>query len=367
MKVNNKKGTTLFTHIVGARPQFVKLASLHRALAPFSPQSIIHTGQHYDTEMSDFFFRDLEIPAPDHNLNIGSGNQGEQTGNMLISLEKLLLSGTPDLLIVYGDTNSTLAGALTAAKLHIPCVHIEAGLRSFNRSMPEEINRIVADHTADYLFAPTQTAMDNLYSEGLLHNAFKTGDIMVDSIRMVSRKAEHQSAILAELKLEPGSFNLLTLHRPYNVDSPEKLRTILTGLNKLSEPVLFPVHPRTLAIISGHPHLFSSLANIRFLKPLGYLDFVRLEQTTRRIITDSGGIQKEAYILKKPCITLRTETEWTETVEDGWNLLLPPEEPDFYQAIPDFTPPSAQTDVFGAEVGKTMAALISRIADKSLR
>jgi len=351
-------------HIVGARPQFVKLAPFFHVLQSEYEQGIIHTGQHYDAEMSDFFFRDLDIPAPNHNLNIGSGKQGAQTGQMLIELERVLECESPDLVIIYGDTNSTLAGALVSAKLGLPSIHVEAGLRSFNRSMPEEINRIVADHTCDYLFAPTQTAMDNLYGEGLLSKAFNTGDIMVDSIKEAVMRAERSSHILSELCLTPDTYNLLTLHRPYNVDNPDKLLFILSELNKLDEQVIFPVHPRTLSILNQQRDNFFSLSNIRYINPQGYLDFVLLENHCKRILTDSGGIQKEAYVLKKPCVTLRTETEWVETVSEGWNLLLPPETESFHRQILTFQMPTSQNNVFGTDVAHKMRQLVDKLMQK---
>lgn len=348
-------------HIVGARPQFVKLAPLYHALETRFAQTILHTGQHYDSAMSDFFFRDLVIPLPDYNLSIGSGSHGEQTGLMLIEIEKVVQKDTPDLFIVYGDTNSTLAGAIVASKLQIPCIHIEACLRSFNRSMPEEINRIVADHISTWLFCPTETAMGNAAKEGLTEKAILTGDIMVDSVWEGVARAKKQSTALPDQKLTPQSYNLLTLHRPYNVDDSQNLYSILSELDKLNELVIFPVHPRTRAIINNSPHNFDKLQNIRCIAPLGYLDFIQLEQNSMRIITDSGGIQKEAYILQKSCITLRTETEWVETVQEGWNLLLAPHTPDFHQAIQKFQPPTTQNDVFGTNVASKMAEVIGNI------
>ncbi len=343
-------------HIVGARPQFVKLAALSRVLRSQCTEIIIHTGQHYDIAMSDSFFTDLDIPVPDYNLEVGSGAQGYQTAKMIEGLEQLFTKETPDLVIVYGDTNSTLAAALVAAKMHIPSAHVEACLRSFNRSMPEEINRIVADHTCDILLCPTDTAMQNAKAEGLLAKAFMVGDIMVDSVLYGVQKAKSSSSILQQLDLQADSYYLLTLHRPYNVDNPAHLRHILDGLNSLGTKVVFPVHPRTRKIVTEQ--LQADWANIMLIEPQSYLDFMMLHQNARAMITDSGGVQKEAYLLSKPCITLRTETEWVETVTAGWNLLLPPMSADFPGKIVDFVPPAEHPDLYGIDVGQRMGEIL---------
>jgi len=342
-------------HIVGARPQFVKLAPLVRALRERCQQLIIHTGQHYDASMSDSFFADMEIPAPDYNLEVGSGSQGYQTARMLEGIETICLKEKPDLLIIYGDTNSTLAAALVGAKLGIKTAHVEACLRSFNRSMPEEINRIVADHTSDILLCPTQTAMENAKAEGLLNKSFLVGDIMTDTVRFGLEKARRKSIILNTLNL-PNPFYLLTLHRPYNVDDPVSLKRILDGLDSLGTQVVFPVHPRTRQVISTH--LQSTWQNILMIEPQSYLDFIMLHANCEAMITDSGGIQKEAYLLGKPCVTLRTETEWVETVHAGWNLLLPPESADFPAAILDFQPPKTHPELYGSDVAMRMGEIL---------
>jgi len=338
--------------IVGARPQFIKLAPLSKNIGVNLQQIIIHSGQHFDEEMSKLFFNDLNIPEPDYNLEISGGYHGNQTGRMLIKLEEVVIKEKPDLIIVFGDTNSTLAGSLVAAKLGIKSVHIEAGLRSFNRSMPEEINRIISDHTSDYLFAPTKTAVKNLAKEGLSKNAYLTGDIMVDALLNNIKKANSKSDILGELSLENNNFYLLTLHRPYNVDNHKNLQKLLDLFSSLNTTIVFPVHPRTRKIITENKLDYSS--KIKLIKPVGYLDFISLENNCAKIITDSGGIQKEAYILKKACITIRPETEWIETVEDGWNILLTTEDESFCEKIIDFNPAKPQRNVFGKNVAKKM-------------
>jgi len=342
--------------IVGARPQFIKLGPLSRELRKFHNELIIHTGQHFDTEMSDLFFRDLEIPEPNYNLNVSGGSHGQQTSQMLSSIESVLIKESPNLVVIFGDTNSTLAGSLAASKLCIPCLHIEAGLRSFNRTMPEEINRIVADHTSDFLFAPTQTAMVNLEKEGLLSKSFCTGDIMVDSIAWGSEKAKG-STIIESLNLENKAFSLLTLHRPYNVDDSSKLSLIINKLGHLNTNIVFPIHPRTKSIIEKYSIDIPS--NFIITKPVGYLDFIKLQTASVRIITDSGGIQKEAFLLRKPCITLRPETEWVETVNEGWNILLDISTPNLVETIESFSPSGSPKQVFGTEVAKEMVSIIN--------
>ena len=305
--------------IVGARPQFVKLAPLSKRLRLLFKEVIVHTGQHYDKNMSQLFFEQLQIPAPDYNLSVQATNHGEQTAAMLNALEQVMLIEKPKLVIIFGDTNSTLAGSLAASKLSIPVLHVEAGLRSFNREMPEEINRIIADRLSDYLFVPTPVAMENLVKEGMHEKAWLTGDIMVDSINDSLFLPYNSNERISYLINEP--YNLLTLHRPVNVDDSLQLLQILSHLNKLNQRILFPVHPRTQRKLAGLVNK-GELRNIEFIEPQGYLDFITLQQHAKKIITDSGGIQKEAYILNIPCITLRKETEWTETAKVGWNLLL---------------------------------------------
>ena len=344
--------------IVGARPQFIKLAPLSTRLSDLHKEFIIHTGQHYDYAMSEQIFNDLGLRKPDIHLEIGSGSQASQTGKMMMSLESAMLEQKPHLVIVFGDTNSTLAGALAASKLNIPIVHIEAGLRSYNKNMPEEINRIVTDHVSKYLFVPTQTAMDILRSEGLEQYSYLTGDIMVDTIKNNLEIALKKSTVICNLKLKDKEFNLLTLHRNYNVDDPAILEHLLSGLGQLEEKVVFPVHPRTRKML---PATYRLPENIEMVDPQGYLDFIVLESHAKRILTDSGGIQKEAYILRKPCVTLRTETEWVETVQEKWNLLINPMDSAIASKINNFNPPSNQNEVFGNNVTERMIDIINSI------
>jgi UDP-GlcNAc3NAcA epimerase len=345
--------------IVGARPQFIKLAPLSAALAVGQHQEfIVHTGQHYDYAMSEKIFIDLGIRKPDIHLEVGAGNQTVQITEMMLKLEKEMLEKKPDIVIVFGDTNSTLAGALIAAKQNIPIVHIEAGLRSYNRTMPEEINRIVTDRVSKYLFAPTQTAVDNLNREGQGSSTFFTGDIMVDTMKSSIEIALSKSVIIKDLKLQGQVYNLLTLHRHYNVDDNKILEHILNELGKLGEKIIFPVHPRTKKMVAEN---YTVPANIHLIEPQGYLDFIALEHAAKRIITDSGGIQKEAYILRKPCITLRTETEWVETVNEKWNLLLNPTAEDITSQILNFIVPEKQNNIFGEDVTSKMIDIINTI------
>ncbi len=343
--------------IVGARPQFIKLAPLSARLKDKHEEFIVHTGQHYDYAMSEKIFLDLGIRKPDIHLNVGSGTQATQTAEMMVKLETAMIEKKPDLVIVFGDTNSTLAGAIAASKLGIPIVHIEAGLRSYNRNMPEEVNRIVADHVSSYLFVPTKTAANILKKEGLKKITYVTGDIMVDTMKENIEIALQKSSAMSEMQVKEEAYNLLTLHRNYNVDDTTVLEHILGELGKLGEPIIFPVHPRTRKMLNGN----AVASNIRIIEPQGYLDFITLERFSKRIITDSGGIQKEAYILQKPCITLRTETEWVETVEEKWNLLVQPSDKEIAAKIDGFTPPKKQKEIFGKNVSKKMVKIIDSI------
>ncbi len=307
--------------IIGARPQFIKASVVSRALRKAGVNEVlVHTGQHYDDNMSRIFFDEMGIPRPDYNLEVGSGAQGAQTAAGLQRIEEVLLKEKPNWVLVYGDTNATLAGALAAVKLHIPVAHVEAGLRSFNRTMPEEINRVVTDVVSNLLFCPTPTAVENLKHEGITAGVHQSGDVMVDALRYYTPIGEKKSTILKQLKLQRNQFVLMTIHRPANADSPERLKQLVQALDRVARPIIFPVHPRTRKLVD---ELFNSgNSPVRFIDPVGYLDMLVLEKNARVIVTDSGGIQKEAYLHKVPCLTVRPETEWVETVADGWNTLV---------------------------------------------
>lgn len=301
--------------VVGARPQFIKHAPMQLQLQQHVQALTIHTGQHYDDNMSAVFFNELKMPKPDYLFNIGGSKpQGEQTGIMMTEIEKVCMAETPDALLVYGDTNSTLAGTLVAAKMHIPLIHIEAGLRSYNRQMPEEINRIVADEFAHMLFCPTDGAIENLKKEGITHpRIFRCGDVMCDMVRLMQPRVTRPYT-------EPYYF--ATIHRPYNTDEPARLQAILEVMNTLPHRVVFSIHPRTVARLQSFGLNTEQFSNILFIPPQSYSDSIAHQQFAECVITDSGGIQKEAYILEKQCVTLRSETEWTETLENGWNTLV---------------------------------------------
>lgn len=314
--------------IVGARPQFIKAALVTRLLrtSPGIQEVLVHTGQHYDFAMSELFFQELELPPPDRYLGIGSGSHGEQTGRMLIALENTMRELAPDLALVYGDTNSTLAGALAAAKLHIPVAHVEAGLRSFNRRMPEEINRVVSDHLAELLFAPTEIAVKNLLTEGIPRERIHlVGDVMYDACLHFRKRAEGFGALFGRIGVKPHSYILVTIHRAENTDDGGRLENLCRALFLLAahHPVVFPVHPRTAQrireFLPGAPP-----PSLHLLEPVGYLEMMALEAHALLIATDSGGVQKEAYFHRVPCVTLREETEWVELLESGWNVLAPP-------------------------------------------
>lgn len=313
-----------FMTIVGARPQFIKAAPLGEELRRHHEEVLVHTGQHYDENMSEVFFRELGIPAPDRNLGVGSGPQGAQTGAMMERIEQGLAEVRPDAIIVFGDTNSTMAGALAAVKMGIPVAHVEAGLRSFNRSMPEEINRVVTDHISAWLFVPSQASARQLASEGIVRGVHEVGDIMADTVRRFAPRAARQSDVLHRLGLSPGSYGAATVHRAANTDDAARLAGILEGLCTVGMPVVLPLHPRTREAIRRHgldAALERQSGRVHVTEPLGYLDMLQLQQNAAVVLTDSGGIQKEAYYLGVPCVTMRDETEWTETVDSGWNRL----------------------------------------------
>jgi UDP-N-acetylglucosamine 2-epimerase len=332
--------------VLGARPQFIKAAALSRELRKRHQEIMVHTGQHYDYEMSGTFFDSLEMPPPDVNLGVGSGNHGAQTAAMLQGIEEVLLKERPDWLLIYGDTNSTLAGAVAASKVMVPVAHVEAGLRSFNRRMPEEVNRVVADHLSNLLLCPSQTAVDHLTSEGILSNVHLVGDVMLDVLNWAKlRAAPNAAQTLAGFGVKPGQYLLATVHRGENTDSTERLSSIVRALNALEEPVLFPVHPRTRkAIAAGGQQL---AAHVHVIEPLGYFEMVTASASARLILTDSGGLQKEAYWLGVPCVTMRDETEWVETVDAGWNTLSGADCDKILHNVRHFAPPSARAALYG--------------------
>ena len=331
--------------IVGARPQFIKAAPLSREVRKAHQEVLVHTGQHYDPSLSAVFFEELGIPRPDYNLGVGSASHGRQTGEMLIRVEEVLIQEEPDWVLVYGDTNSTLAGALAAVKLHIPVAHVEAGLRSFNRLMPEEINRLLTDHISTLLFCPTETAVRNLAQEGLTEGVHNVGDVMYDAALHNSQLAEEKSRILEILGLRPKGYLLATVHRPDNTDLPQNLRSIVAALSSLEATVLLPLHPRTRKALQGSGLTFGD--NVKVVEPVGYLDMLALEKNARLILTDSGGIQKEAYFFAVPCVTLRQETEWVETVEAGWNVLVGADRRKIVEAVRNFYPQGERANLFG--------------------
>ena len=307
--------------IIGARPQFIKYNPVSKELRKCHQDVLVHTGQHYDYEMSKVFFDQLNIPKPKYNLGVGSDSHGVQTGKMLIKIEKVLLDEKPDLVLVFGDTNSTIAGALASVKLTIPLGHVEAGLRSYDRFMPEEINRVLTDHSSNFLFAPTKLAKENLSKEGITEGVFITGDVMFDAL-LENIKIAEKSDILNKFKIKSKEYFLATVHRPSNTDIAKNLSIILESLSEIDKKIIFPIHPRTVNFIKKHGLEKKIKENIFLTKPLGYLDFLCIEKNALKIITDSGGIQKEAYMLQIPCITLRESTEWAETIKSGWNILV---------------------------------------------
>ena len=329
---------TLVT-VVGARPQFIKAAAVSRAVGRREEvrEILVHTGQHFDPHMSDVFFQELSIPKPDYHLGISGGRHGEMTGSMLGAIEAVLVETAPDGVLVYGDTNSTLAGALAAAKLNIPVAHVEAGLRSFNRRMPEEINRVLTDHVSAWLFCPTRAALKNLAAEGITCGVHHVGDVMYDAALDAGEKARERVDLLGRLGLEHGGFVLATVHRAENTDDPGRLAAVLHHLRSLAaeRPVVLPLHPRTSAAAKHYGMVFDGLTVI---DPVGYLEMAGLLDACAEVYTDSGGVQKEAYFHRKPCTTLRDETEWVETVEAGWNRLW---------RGADFVTPRREIDEYG--------------------
>lgn len=346
--------------IVGARPEFVQAAPVSRALRQSHHEILVHTGQHYDYQMSQAFFDELGIPAPDYNLEVGSGLQGKQTGEILARLEEVIQKESPDLVILRGDTNSTLAGALVASKLHIPTAHIEAGERSFDRRMPEEVNRIVADALADLHFCVSEKGVRQLAVEGITQTAHWVGDVMLDAM-MQNRVLAHRKAsdIFARLKITPHQYALVTVHRAANTDDSIRLGKIVEALNRVNEPVVFPVHPRTRKALANIGATFAS--HVLVCDPVSYFEMMVLEESARLIATDSGGVQREAYFFSVPCLTLRDETEWTETVAAGWNQLVGVEPARVLQAWGNATSPREHPPLFGdGSASQKIVAILER-------
>jgi UDP-N-acetylglucosamine 2-epimerase len=334
--------------VVGARPQFIKAAPVTSALRERHEEILVHSGQHYDYEMSDVFFERLGIPQPDYNLAVGSGGHGRQTGEMLGMLEELFVTLAPEVVLVYGDTNTTLAGALAAAKLQIPVAHVEAGLRSFNRAMPEEINRVLVDHVAGLLLCPTDTAVRHLAAEGITEGVELVGDVMLDTARLFAESGE-VAGVLERHGVAAGGYYLATVHRAATSDSPEHLASVVRAFARLDRPVLWAVHPRTSKNLALHglSELVAAATQVSMVPPLSYQDTIALLRSSAGLLTDSGGMQKEAYFFGVPCVTLRDETEWTETVELGWNTLAGTDEERIVEAVGEMRRPAERPDVYG--------------------
>lgn len=333
--------------VVGVRPQFIKLSTIVREFKKSDHQHIIvHTGQHYDVLMSDIFLKELELGQPNYSLHIGSGTHAEQTGRMLIEIEAILFDECPDFVIVFGDTNSTLAGALAASKLKIPIVHVEAGLRSYNRDMPEEINRIITDHVSSLLLSPTEIAVDNLRKEGITKSVYWVGDVMYDAARYFNEKSLNEKSFLKKLQIQANKYLLVTIHRAAMTDSSTALSRLLNIFSKIDEPIIFPIHPRTRNAIKSAGLKMSE--NLQVIDPVSYFDMLTLEKNARMILTDSGGVQKEAYFFGVPCLTLRNETEWGELVTAGWNQLVGLDSDRINACIKSWHPTGKRPNFFGS-------------------
>jgi len=351
--------------VIGARPQFIKACMLSNAFSSESTiqEIIVHTGQHYDENMSNVFLEQLKLPKPQYFLKTGSDTHGKQTAKMLSKLEDIMMAEEPDIVLVYGDTNSTLAGSLAASKLHIPIAHVEAGLRSYNKKMPEEINRVLTDHLSTWLFCPSDTAVKNLENEGLRQGVYQTGDIMYDAVLYYKNLALQKSTILSNLNIIPKTYYLATVHRAENTDNPQRLTAILEAFSQINEIVLFPLHPRTKNKIKqwNLENLISS-SNIKIVDPLDYFDMLAVESQAKLVLTDSGGVQKEAYMLKVPCITLRNETEWVETVSKGWNKLTGADTNLILKSIEEIRLPTNHFPIFGdGHTAEKICKLLSNI------
>ena len=337
----------LIATVVGNRPQFVKAAAVSSKLRQAHQELLVHTGQHYDDQLSRIFFDELGIPAPDRQLDVHGGTNSEQTARMLAALATVFAEVAPERVLVYGDTNSTLAGALAAGQMRIPVAHVEAGMRSFDRTMPEELNRVLADHASDLFFCSTSTAVDNLAAEGIRDNVHLVGDVMADLALSFLPVAEERSTALEDNDVQPGDYLLMTVHRAGNVDVRERLERVVELAEQLPLPAVFPVHPRTRARLRAAGLEERLEATVRVTKPLGYLDFLKLANHARALVTDSGGVQKEAYLLGTPCVTLRDTTEWVETVELGWNRLVDLEVDAALDALARPSPPAERPELYG--------------------
>ncbi len=355
--------TKKIVSIIGARPQFIKAAPLSRELRKYFTEILVHTGQHYDYGMSDIFFKELDIPEPDYNLGIGGGSHGRMTGEMLASIEEVLISEKPDAVLIYGDTNSTLAGALASVKLHIPVAHVEAGLRSYNRRMPEEINRILSDQISKWLFVPSSVAKVNLDKEGINSGVYIVGDIMYDAVLNNSKRADEYSKILSLLNISDRNYFLATIHRAENTDYKDRLSIIFEIFASMDRKVILPLHPRTKHKISEYG--LKTPGSVVIIEPTGYLDMLKLMKNAEAVLTDSGGIQKEAYYLNAPCITLRDESEWVETVNTGWNFVVGADKDKFNSAFKELNNVRTKDHPFLYGEGDT-AARITKILKETL-
>jgi UDP-GlcNAc3NAcA epimerase len=346
--------------VVGARPQFVKAAVVSGPMRKRHREILLHTGQHYDEAMSERFFRELDIPKPDYELGVGSGTHGAQTAQMLVGIEDVILREQPDRMLIYGDTNSTLAGALAAAKLHLPLAHVEAGLRSFNRGMPEEINRVLADQVSDLLFCPSDVAAKNLAREGITRGVHVVGDVMAEAIRRVTDGADDGTDVLARHGLSARRYLLATVHRAENTDNAERLGAIMRALTAVGETVVLPAHPRLRASLNRHGLALDNA--VRMIDPVGYFEMIALERHARAVLTDSGGVQKEAYWLGVPCITLRDETEWVETIDAGWNVLAGADTARIVDAAARLSPPASHPALYGD--GTAVQAIVEHVSQR---
>jgi len=348
--------------IVGARPQFIKAFAVYRELRPNDEEILVHTGQHYDQEMSDVFFEELDMPEPDYNLGVGSDSHGQQTAAIIEGIEDIIETEVPDVLLLYGDTNSTLAGAIAGSKMDPLIAHVEAGLRSYNREMPEEINRVLTDHASDLLFPPSESAAETLEEEGINEGVYFVGDVMYDAILWAQDIAESESGILERIGLAENEFIISTVHRAGNTDNQERLEPIIDALSNAPLPVVLPIHPRTENRLKEYGMWEQATSEIEIIDPVGYLDFVRLLDGSERVATDSGGVQKEAFYLDTPCVTMREETEWNETVESGWNVLVGTNRDAFYHELRHHERPPNNPEPYGD--GNAAKRILNRLATR---